>query len=427
MNLERFQVGQYKMATLDNGMRVVTEHIPYVRSVAFGFWIIGGSRVEPDSLNGVTHFIEHMLFKGTKSRSARDIAIEIDSIGGHLDAFTSREFTCFLANCLDENLPVAMDLMVDILLNPILPEDEMERERAVILEEIRSIEDTPDDYIHDILTHGFWKDHPLGRPIIGKKSTVGSVTKDSLKTYYHKAYQPQRIILAAAGNLNHEKFLDMVKDIIPTPKKAHIFPSQPLPIITPNLSLKKKALEQVHLCLGTAGLPQADDARHAGYLLNTILGSGLSSRLFQTIREERGLAYSVFSYWSSYRDTGMLVVYAGTKKESAEEVVDLVLKEFQKLKTDPVPEDELKKTKNQLKGNMMLGLESTVNRMSRLAKQEMYFGRHYTLSETLESIEQVTEKDIQDLANQIMDTRYLNLASIGPLDGISLGKKPLTC
>jgi predicted Zn-dependent peptidase len=408
-------------------MRVVTEHIPYVRSVAFGFWIIGGSRIEPNPLNGVTHFIEHMLFKGTKARSAKDIAIEIDSIGGHLDAFTSREFTCFLANCLDENLSMTMDLITDILLNPVFPEDEMERERAVILEEIRSIEDTPDDYIHDILIQGFWKDHPLGRPIIGIRSTVGSVTRDSLKTYYLKAYQSQRIILAAAGNLNHEQILEMVKNIIPRPEEPHTFPVQPSPTIEPHLSLKKKGLEQVHLCLGTAGLPHADDARHSGYLLNTILGSGLSSRLFQTIREERGLAYSVFSYCSSYKDTGMLVVYAGTKKESAEEVIDLVLKEFQKLKTDPVPKDELEKVKNQLKGNMMLGLESTVNRMSRLAKQEMYFGRHYTLSETLEAIDKVTQEDIQNLANRIMDTRYLNLASIGPLDGISLEKKPLTC
>lgn len=427
MSPEEFQPGQYKESTLDNGLRVVTEYIPYVRSVAFGFWIIGGSRIEPDPLNGVTHFIEHMLFKGTKERSAKKIAIEIDSIGGHLDAFTSREFTCFLANCLDENLSMTMDLMVDILLNPIFPEDELERERAVILEEIRSIEDTPDDYIHDILIQGFWKDHPLGRPIIGIKSTVGSVTGDGLKNYYLKAYQPQRIILAAAGNLNHEQILYMVKDIMPTPEEPHTFPVQSSPTIEPHLSLKKKELEQVHICLGTAGLRHADDARHAGYLLNTILGSGLSSRLFQTIREERGLAYSVFSYCSSFKDTGMLVVYAGTKKESASEVIDLVLKEFQKLKTDPVPKHELEKAKNQLKGNMMLGLESTVNRMSRLAKQEMYFGRHYTLSETLEAIDKVTQEDIQNLANRIIDTRYINMASIGPLDGIFLEKKLLTC
>ena len=427
MSPEDFPGGQFKESTLDNGMRVVTEHIPYVRSVAFGFWIVGGSRVEPDPLNGVTHFIEHMLFKGTKTRSARDIAIEIDSIGGHLDAFTSREFTCFLANCLDENLPGTMDLMVDILLNPLFPPDEMERERGVILEEIRAIEDTPDDYIHDILTQEFWRDHPLGRPIIGLKDTIAGMTRDGLKAYYHNAYQPRRIILAAAGNLSHEQVLDMVADIIPNPAKAHSFLSQQPPAIFPNITLRKKDLEQVHICLGTAGLSQADDARYAGYLLNTILGSGLSSRLFQTIREERGLAYSVYSYWSSYKDSGMLVVYAGTKRESAEEVTDLILKEFRKLKTDPVSGDELKKAKNQLKGNMMLGLESTVNRMSRLAKQEMYFGRHFTLSETLQAIEQVTEKDILDLSNRIMDTRYLNLASIGPLNGIPLDKRPLTC
>ena len=408
-------------------MRIVTEYIPYVRSVAFGFWILGGSRVEPDPLNGVTHFIEHMLFKGTKTRSARDIAIEIDSIGGHLDAFTSREYTCFLANCLDEHLRVAMDLMMDILLNPVFPGDEMERERAVILEEIRSIEDTPDDYVYDILTQRFWEDHPLGRPIIGSRSTVESMSRDGLKAYYHQSYQPQQIILAAAGNLNHDQVLEMVKDAIPAPDQLYSFSSQPSPAIQPHLSMKNKALEQVHICLGTAGLPQADDARHAGYLLNTILGSGLSSRLFQTIREERGLAYAVYSYWSSFKDTGMLLVYAGTKKESAEEVTDLILKEFKKLKTDDTPGHELTKAKNHLKGNMMLGLESTVNRMSRLAKQEMYFDRHFSLSETLEAIEQVTPRDIIALANRIMDTRYLNMASIGPLEGSGLDHKPLAC
>ncbi|MGA1796009.1 MAG: M16 family metallopeptidase [bacterium] len=426
MSPEEF-TGQYRESTLENGMRVVTERLPFVRSVAFGFWIIGGSRVEPQPVNGITHFIEHMLFKGTTSRSARDIAIEIDSMGGHLDAFTSREYTCFLANCLDETLPKAMDLMIDILLHPLFPEDELERERAVILEEIRSIEDTPDDYIHDLLTQGFWEGHPLGRPIIGVRSTVGAVSCKTLRDYYKKAYQPKQIILAAAGNLDHEQFVDMVRDVIPAARDSHSFPMEPPPGIVPHISVKEKELEQVHLCLGTAGLPQTDDARYAGYLLNTILGSGLSSRLFQTIREERGLAYAVYSYWSSYRDAGMLVVYAGTKKESAEEVTDLILEEFRRLKAHGVPDDELKKAQNQLKGNMMLGLESTINRMSRIAKQEMYFGRHFTLTETLEAIEQVTGADIAALANRIMDTRYLNLATIGPLNGVPIGKRPLTC
>lgn len=426
MSPEEF-TGQYRESTLENGMRVVTERLPFVRSVAFGFWIVGGSRVEPQPVNGITHFIEHMLFKGTKSRSARDIAIEIDSMGGHLDAFTSREYTCFLANCLDENLPKAMDLVIDILLNPLFPEDELERERAVILEEIRSIEDTPDDYIHDLLTQGFWQGHPLGRPIIGVRSTVGSLSCDILRDYYRKAYQPQQIILAAAGNLDHEQFVDMVRDAIPAAQDSHSFAMEPPPGIVPHIAVKEKELEQVHICLGTAGLSQTDDARYAGYLLNTILGSGLSSRLFQTIREERGLAYAVYSYWSSYRDAGMLVVYAGTKKESAEEVTDLILKEFRRLKEHDVPDDELNKAQNQLKGNMMLGLESTINRMSRLAKQEMYFGRHFTLNETLEAIERVTGADIAALARRIMDTQYLNLATIGPLNGISIGKRPLTC
>ncbi|MBN2373922.1 insulinase family protein [bacterium] len=427
MNKDHNQGCQYKKSVLENGMRVVTEYIPYVRSVAVGFCIVGGSRVEPDPLNGATHFIEHMLFKGTKKRSSRDIAIEIDSIGGHLDAFTSREYTCFLANCLDENLNIAMDLLTDILLNPLFPPDETEMERSVILEEIRSIEDTPDEYVHDILTQMFWGDHPLGRPIIGVRSIIDSISSDALKGYYQRAYQPQRIILAAAGNLKHDQILDMVRDVIPMPDDVYKFPTQTIPAISPHLSLKEKELEQVHISLGTAALPHTDEARHAGYLLNTILGGGISSRLFQTIREERGLAYSICSFWNSYEDTGMLSVYAGTKKESAEEVVDLIIKEFQKLKADYVLEDELNKGKNQLKGNLMLSLESTTSRMSKLARQEMYFGRYFTLTETLDAIERVKAQDILELANRIMDTKYLNLSTIGPLNGTALGKRPLAC
>jgi predicted Zn-dependent peptidase len=419
--------GELRKSVLPNGMKVVTETIPYVRSVAVGFAIEGGSRIEPEPLNGATHFIEHMLFKGTDKRSAKDIAMEIDFIGGHLDAFTSREYTCFFANCLDENLSAAIELLIDILLNPTFPPEEIERERGVILEEIRSIEDSPDDYVHDMLTQNFWGDHPLGRPIIGPRSIISSLDRDELNGYYRKTYQPQRIIFAAAGNLSHEQILDMVGNAIPKPGEPYIFPSQSFPSITPHFSLKEKELEQVHICLGTAGLSQIDEARHAGYLLNTILGGGLSSRLFQTIREERGLAYAIYSYWSPLRDTGMLLVYAGTKKESAREVIELVLSEFKKMKMDAVTGEELKRAKNQVKGSIMLGLESTANRMSKLVKQEMYFGRFFTLNETIEAIDQVKEEDIMSIANKIMDTSYLNLSTIGPLNGISLTDGSLTC
>lgn len=427
MSKENIQEGLYKKSTFDNGLRIVTEHIPYVRSVAIGFCITGGSRREPGPLNGAAHFIEHMLFKGTKTRSVRDIAFEIDSLGGHLDAFTSREYTCFLANCSDENLKAVTELLIDILLNPTFPPDEMERERGVILEEIHSNEDTPDDYVHDILIQNFWGAHSLGRPILGLCSTISDLTRDRLVEYYHKTYQSHRIILAAAGNLNHEQILDMVIDSIPSTDHPYKFPHQPSPSINQNLSCKEKDLEQVHICIGTAGLPHTDNDRYIGYLLNTILGGGISSRLFQTIREEKGLVYSVYSFWSSYTDTGILGVYAGTKKESAEEVISLILKEFRKIKTDYVEKEELERAKNQVKGQIILGLESTVNRMSKLAKQEMYFGRNFTLNETMESINQVTREDILNLANLIISPSYLNLASIGPLNEISLGKNKLVC
>jgi len=408
-------------------MRIITEYLPYVRSVAVGFCIEGGSRMEPDPLNGASHFIEHMLFKGTQKRSTKEIAIEIDSLGGHLDAFTSRECTCFFANCLDENLPMVMDLLIDILLNPIFPPPEFGMERRVILEEIRSIEDTPDEYVHDMLLQNFWGDHPLGRPIIGLYSIIGSISRDELIKYYHDTYQPENIILTAAGSLNHEQTVNMVAEAIPQPADQYEFPTQPRPLITQNISLKEKDLEQVHICLGTAGLSQTDDARYTGYILNTILGGGMSSRLFQSIREERGLAYSVYSFWSPYKDTGILGVYAGSKKESAEEVLDLMLQEFRSLKREYVRGEELKRAKNQLKGHIMLSLESTANRMSKLAKQEMYFGRAFTLNETLKAIDNVTETDIFELANRIMDSNYLSLSSIGPLNTLSFPKEVLIC
>lgn len=427
MSKDRMQDGKYEKSVLDNGMHVVTEHLPYVRSVAVGFCIIGGSRIEPSPLNGITHFIEHMLFKGTKKRTAKDIAIEIDSTGGHLDAFTSRELTCFFASSLDENLPQIMDLLVDILLNPSFPEIELERERFVISEEIRSIEDSPDEYVHDMLLGRFWGDHPLGRPIIGEQSKINSIVRENLMEYYRKTYQPQNIILTAAGHVHHGQILEMVADKIPVPEGPFINPAQPLPSISHNITLKEKDLEQVHICLGTAGLSHTDESRYAGYLLNTILGGGMSSRLFQSIREERGLAYTVYSGWSPFKDTGMLLVYSSTKKENAEEVLDIMLKEFRGMKKDYVVDEEMTRAKNQVKTHIMLGLESTANRMSRLAKQEIYFERLFNINEILNAIDRVTKEEILELANRVLNTQFLNLSSLGPLTGLDFGENTLVC
>ncbi|MGA1870388.1 MAG: M16 family metallopeptidase [bacterium] len=410
----------YRKGILSNGMRIVTEFIPHVHSVAVGCWIIGGSRIENEADSGIAHFIEHMLFKGTERRSARDIAIEIDSIGGHLDAFTSKEVTAVLANVLDEHLPLAIDLLTDLIFYPIFPEDELERERSVILEEIRMIEDMPDEYIDDMYLKKLWPDHPLGRSITGIASNIEKFSRTDIIDYYKKNFLPPKIVLVAVGNFEHERLKELIEKSCERlsfphaqPYEFHVADSPPF---TSHISAEARDLEQVHMCVGTLGLSQNHDKRYAGYLLTTILGGSISSRLFQRVREERGLAYSIYSFMTNYLDIGNLTVYAGTKKESVGEVIDLILQELKNIKAAFVDEKELERGKNQLKGNLMLSLESTVNRMSKLAKQEIYFKRHFPLEDILRFIDEVSLEDIHALANQIINSRYINLATLGPFD-----------
>ncbi len=400
---------------LDNGLTVITESMPHVRSVAVGIWLRRGSRHEQESQSGIAHFIEHMVFKGTRRRSQVQIAQELDAIGGQTDAFTSKEYGSFHAKVLDEHLPLVMDLLADIVLNPSFDSVELERERKVIFEEIKMVEDTSEDLAHEIFVESFWPNHPLGRPILGRRRTVESFGRDDLLRFFRVAYTPTNMIVAAAGHLDHNQVADLIRKYFePLRPRRDNFQEFP-PTVESKLSRKQKNLEQVHLVMGTVAPPQIHADRYVSYVLNTVLGGTTSSRLFQVVRENCGLAYNVFSYLSCYRDAGKLTIYAGTSPQNANEVVDLVLGELGRIKKQPVSAEELRRAKDHLKGSIMLGLEGTGSRMSQLARHEMYFGRHVSLEEILAGIESVQGEDVLKLAREMVEGRLLGLAAVGDL------------
>jgi len=407
--------GLYKKTVLNNGIRLVTEKIPYLRSVSIGIWINSGSRDEDDRSSGISHFLEHLAFKGTEKRSSRQIAFEMDSIGGQIDAFTSREYTCYSAKVLDEHLPIAIDLLSDILLNSTLKPGDIEKERQVIMEEIKYVEDNPSDYIYDILYKSIWSGHPLGRSILGKPETIEKINRDELSNHLAGHYIPKNIIIAAAGNIDGHKLAGLIEKFFGRLNRNGSIKRETPPDLKRNIVIEERELEQVHFCLGTKGLKSDDESRFDGYILNTILGGSMSSRLFQKIREDYGLAYSIHSFISPYMDAGLLGIYGGTSSEFFEKVIKMSLEEARLLKTIAVSDDELKKAKDQLKGNIMLSLESSSSRMNQLAKQEMYFNRYFSLDEIIDEIEKVTADDIRSLSNRLFDNSFLNLAVLGPV------------
>jgi predicted Zn-dependent peptidase len=413
---------------LPNGLTLITEEMQHIRSVSIGIWIKTGSRDEDLQWNGISHFIEHMVFKGTKNRSAEDIARQVDSIGGNMDAFTAKECVCFNVKVLDEHMPIAMDVLSDLVLNPVFDVQDIGRERGVILEEIKMDEDNPDYLVHEIFTQNFWKDHPLGKPILGTKDTVKRFEREPVLDFYKQRFAPGNLIICAAGHLQHEQFVDLVRKHFGDmkPMSNGFYSSQPK-VVSRIILRNKKALEQVQICVGVPSHPIAHEKRHASYILNTLLGGGMSSRLFQNIRERQGLAYAIYSDLSPYRDTGCLSVYAGTSRESAAKVVRSVVSEFRKLKSDAVSGEELRRAKDQLKGSLMLSLESSTARMSNLARQEMYFDRFYTLDELIEKIESVTAEELQGLANEFFQTDSIAVTVLGNLNGLKLTREHLTC
>jgi len=400
----------------------------HIRSASIGIWLQTGSRDEDAVWNGISHFIEHMLFKGTEHRTAEEIARQVDSIGGNMDAFTAKECICFNVKVLDEHLPVALEILSDLVLHPVFDPNDITRERGVILEEIKMDEDNPDYLVHEIFTQNFWKDHPLGKPILGTKETVKKFERHAVLDAYSHRFAPGNIIVSAAGNLDHDRFVELVTKHFEQMKPRKNGFHSPVPKIVSKITLRnKKALEQVQLCIGVPSHPIAHEKRHAGYILNTLLGGGMSSRLFQNIRERQGLVYSIYSDLNPYRDTGCLAVYAGTSRESAAKVVQSVVSEFHKLKAEPVPAEELRRSKDQLKGSLMLSLESSSARMSNLARQEMYFDRFYDLDELIEKIEAITVEDLTSLANEFFNTESVAVTILGNLTGLKISRNQLAC
>jgi predicted Zn-dependent peptidase len=406
---------------MKNGLIVATEAMPHLRSVSLGVWIKCGSRIEDTKNTGISHFIEHLLFKGTQKRSAAQIAEVTDSIGGHLNAFTEKEFVGFYAKVMDEHLPIAFDLVSDIVLNPTFPSIEIKRERNVIYEEINMVEDSPQELIMDLHMESFWKEHALGRPISGTKESVAHIARKDIRSYFNSHYNACNMIVAVAGNIRHQDAYRLAeRHFSHLPPGTEAAACQPPKVNADRLIRHKSHLEQTHICLGTVSPSMASRDRYSAHLLSNILGGGMSSRLFQNIRERRGLVYSIYSMLNLYRDAGMLVVYAGTAPEKASEVVNLILKEFRRLRDNLVSPQELKRAKDYVKGSILLSLESSSSRMTNLAQQLIYHGRFVKLEEILEAVDRISARDIRRLANTMFDNSTMALTALSGRNGQDL-------
>ncbi len=402
--------------TLPNGIRIVTEELKHVRSVSVGIWIGAGSRDESTSNNGIAHFIEHMLFKGTKNRTAKQIAEELDAVGGQLNAFTAKEYTCLYAKTLDEHFDVAVDILSDMFFNSVFDAEEIEKEKNVVIEEINMYEDAPDELIHDYFVSTIWGDHPLGRPVIGTKEVVADVTRQDILDFIQSNYRPNQIVIAVAGNVTHQKVVEKISPIFAVMSGAKADRVCTEPVASPQVVNRKKDTEQVHLCLGMPGLHLDHADMYVMHVMNGILGGGLSSRLFQHIREEKGLAYSVYSYHSAYKDAGLFSVYTGLTAKNLEQVLSLITYELNELKQGKLTDAEVTRAQAQLKGSLFLGLESASNRMSRLGKLELSLGKIITAEEAAEKINQVTLDDVRKLADKLFQADKAVVATIGPVN-----------
>ena len=407
----------YQKTQLDNGICVVTEAVPSLDSVSIGIWIKTGSRDEAAAECGLSHFIEHLLFKGTERRSAFDISREIESVGGSINAFTGKEYTCFHAKILKRDIALAVDILADIIAHSVFAPAEIERERMVVLQEIKMVEDTPDDYIHDLFHRSFWGDHPLGYPITGLEENVSSFRREEIIAFVQGHYTPERMIVTAAGGLNHGEVVDLVA--------ARLGKLRSLPVPAPRqetsggcsrMQITYRDLEQVHFCLGTTGIAHHHRLRYAGHTLNTLLGGNMSSRLFQEVREKRGLTYSIYSFLNMYTDTGLFGVYAGTTKAEIKEVITLIVQELQGIREGRIEDADLTAAKEYLRGGTILSLEGSDGRMSRVARDEICFGRHIPLAEVLDGLEQVTKANIVEVAQEMLDSHPLCITLLGAIE-----------
>ena len=403
---------------LDNGIRVVMEEIPFVKSASLGIWVEVGSRDEADTEAGLSHFIEHMFFKGTARRSARQIAQEMDGLGGELNAFTSREATVFYAKVVDEHLPRAVDLLADLFRHSAFSPVEIEREKKVILEEIKMVEDDPEDLVHDLHTANVWSGNPIGRPILGEIKVIQSISRRKIMDYLDRKYLPERIVISVAGRFNRSALIRQLNRAFRTfgrDSDRGSYRNLPSPVADGRLVIRRKKLEQAHLCLGLPGLPLTHSDRYGIYALNTLLGGGMSSRLFQEVREKRGLVYSIYSHFAGFKDAGMLTVYAASSPKVVRQVLNVTIRELRRLREGGVRSDEVRRAVEQMKGGTLLGLESTNSRMSRLARDEIFFGRFFTLEETLDEINKVSKRQIQRLSDLLLDPKKLSLTVLGPV------------
>lgn len=409
----------YQQATLSNGLRIVCESIPQVHSVSLGVWVGTGSRYEEPEINGISHFLEHMLFKGTTNRTAKQIAETIDAVGGQLNAFTTKEYTCFYAKVLGKHFQLGVDLLSDMITNSVLSVAELEKEKSVILEEIKSYEDSPDELIHDLFVEQVLKNHSLGRSILGTPETVDQINQSTLIDYLNHHYTPDNIVFAVAGNIQFNQVIAEVEARFSkmTGKVNHQYPE--IPPLQAGKTLRNKETEQVHLCMGTRGFGRKNPKKYALFVLDSILGGSVSSRLFQRLREEEGMVYVTGSNHSSFIDTGVFTIYAGTSLKNYQPVVSMIEDEVSKLRDCKVPADELYRAKEQIKGNLLLSLESTCNRMSRIAKMELFKDSLLTPEETVAKIDAVTIEMVQEVAQEILDEKRIVQAAIGPFEEVS--------
>jgi predicted Zn-dependent peptidase len=401
---------------LKNGIRILTQKMPHTHSVSMGVWVNVGARDETATESGLSHFIEHMIFKGTRRRSAYQIAKEFDAIGGHTNALTTMENTCYHAKVMDTHTDTMVDILSDIFINSVFDPEEFDKERPVILQEIGMVMDSPDEYIHVLSGQNFWGKHPLGRSILGTPENITRFDTGMLKTFFHRLYQPDRIFISAAGNLEHQQIVDLIKPTFETIPSGKDFPQRLTPPDRSVVDLNHRNLEQMHICLSTRGLAITDPRRYAFSLLNTIAGGNMSSRLFQEVRERRGLAYSVYSFISSHVDAGMFGFYLGVDPKQAQDAIQVVLDEIVKFKTEPIQSPELKSAKEYTKGSLLLASESADNHMVRNAQNEMHFGGDIALEEIIEKIEAVTADDILELADELINPDKMTYTMLGPVD-----------
>ncbi len=404
---------KYQRTLLDSGVRVITEHIPYIKSVSIGIWVDVGSRHEDSRLNGISHFIEHMCFKGTKRRTAKEIAQSLENLGGMLNAFTSRENTCFYCRVLDEHFDIGFDVLADIVTDSLFDPTELEREKEVICEEIKDVHDTPADLVHDYFAAAVWNPHPLGQTIMGEAEGIKKLERTDLIGYIKSHYTADRIVVAAAGAVDHDRLVELTQAKLRVAK-----PKSGKQLTRPEYrdgrrEVHRRDLSQTHICLGFPTLPFADKDRHTMLILNTMLGSGMGSRLFQSVREQRGLVYTIYSYQDFYHDTGLFGIYLGTDANKAKQALDLVLEELQGVKGDGVTEEEINNAKSQLKGSLMLSLEGSYNRMNRLARHELFIQKFVSLEQTAKDIDAVTISDVRNLAKRIFAEKMLTLVALG--------------